>query len=435
MVPLMLIFLVLLPILLVFSAKVTLHMKHSARDRGMRASRHLANNMVIDYMRQFSGDYRGEHYADLWIQRNWDGSVGYEGGRSSATYNARLHASLTPGFVEDRRMLALRVSGEFKNRAADSQRLYGIVSFHSDVLRYGLVSHDDLTVNSGDPLDGRTVNGGVWIGGDVNFDPGATLVLGNGGGAGYFGSTGVLVATGSVFGTGLRVPLGMSMHYGGGTGSVDPSSQGSVVNYIPWNAADIQPRLEDLGYYLTHSATSVVCNPGAGIVSATFSFLNNGVRIDRDGLGGSEVLTFNVPAVLVTNGCNLWVQEAAFSRVSRRITVVAVQGNVFVNGDIRYSGGGGASASRSLAVISGGDLTFLAGGPFPADVSGLFFSAGTVVLDRDVNLRGTLVTQTGEINNTGGARLDITFDPDLRRFSPPGLPERPRLVRWQPAGN
>ncbi|HMX42506.1 MAG TPA: hypothetical protein PKB12_02170, partial [Elusimicrobiota bacterium] len=158
--PVMLIFIILLPLILLLVKKMILHNTFSFRDRAYRGSRGLASNALTDYMRQFSEDYRADFYQDYKLRRNWNySSLSYSGvGLSSTTYNYRIDpVALSTSEVRKNRVFVFRNIGYFQNREELKKSQGGAIQFKSDLARFELIAFNSLTINTNDPLDGRTL--------------------------------------------------------------------------------------------------------------------------------------------------------------------------------------------------------------------------------------------------------------------------------------
>jgi hypothetical protein len=141
-------------------------------------------------------------------------------------------------------------------------------------------------------------------------------------------------------------------------------------------------------------------------------------------------------AIIFAENCNLTIRGT----VRGRVTIVSsgtagstTQGCVTVSQNFRYANGlNVASAQDSIAVIAKNKITFTANNQV---VNGLYF-----VEQGTTNLSGT---GTGSFTLTGVrcsglsssySPITYTYDANLMRFPPPGLPEKPVLVMWRVEG-
>jgi hypothetical protein len=142
-------------------------------------------------------------------------------------------------------------------------------------------------------------------------------------------------------------------------------------------------------------------------------------------------------AVIVsTTGANIRILNAG-TNVRGRFTIVCKSneetgagGDVFIHQDsLKYTGGvNQASASHALAVLAEGDIIFWANAD--QDVVGFYYSDLASLKKTGIGnvvVRGSVHGFLRE-NTSAATVLTVVPDPQLMRFPPPKLPEKPTLV-------
>ncbi|HNC73478.1 MAG TPA: hypothetical protein PK362_01135, partial [Elusimicrobiota bacterium] len=68
--PVILVLFFLIPLFLMLMSRLRLHNMHNYADRTIRAKRLISTNFISDFMRQFSEDFRQDHYMRFWLDRS-----------------------------------------------------------------------------------------------------------------------------------------------------------------------------------------------------------------------------------------------------------------------------------------------------------------------------------------------------------------------------
>jgi hypothetical protein len=423
LVPVLLLSLILVPLLFIMSSSLRVHNRHSFQDRALRTSRTLSQNMVLDYMRQFSEDYRGEHYHPDWLKRDVTRMLSsYVGGVTVSEVNEEINPLYTRDYVRARRMMALRSHGRFRGRETQAKGNQALISFVSNWARFGLVAREDLKVDGNSAIQGQTLSGGLWVGDRLDLHQ--VLRINGAPFAGVFTSSGVAVVRSTAWrhgGGNLILQNGATLNYGG-------FSNVGGTNFIPPELFRLDPPFSsaDFNYYRLHNSTAITA-------SMTITFDSN--QIDFGGV--AQTFPWNVPVVIYSEGFNVVLRQGP-GRIDLPVTVVVRNADVTIDGPLVYGGGQiTATPGHSLAVITDGDLTFKNAG---GDTCGFFFAAEPTkrvwFRDSDRTIRGTLITAPDELRSASGGRLlDAIPDPGLSTSPPPGLPERPVLVKFRPTSD
>ncbi|HMZ26313.1 MAG TPA: hypothetical protein PLN89_05100 [Elusimicrobiota bacterium] len=436
--PVMLIFIILLPLILLLVKKMILHNTFSFRDRAYRGSRGLASNALTDYMRQFSEDYRADFYQDYKLRRNWNySSLSYSGvGLSSTTYNYRIDpVALSTSEVRKNRVFVFRNIGYFQNREELKKSQGGAIQFKSDLARFELIAFNSLTINTNDPLDGRTLES-VWIRGNLSFPSPVDFKINGPYAFSQFVTSGVIVVNGNISDSRLKMDNNARVYHSGAANfdaGFTPSANENI-NYIPpeltpgklpptGGMAFVDP-FQDLTYYQSHFATSTV-------VPATITFTNTGVDINSGAGNVPFAIDATQGATILGNGAPLYIQNG--TGIYRKVLIVTVGGSsVTVNGPLAYhSNATKSSSGEVLAVLSDGDLVFK--GNNDHNVVGLYYVSDALrVIDagNKVTARGSVILGIAHagITTSDNSEFDIKIDTGLRSNLPAGLPEQPSLA-------
>lgn len=394
-------FVLLLPLSFAFVGYVTQAVKAATRERQQKAAGQMAGDVVTDYMRQFSQDaYSGHYDADSLARPR--------------TFYAAGYSTVTWKSDEANRTLWLKAEGGVGDPAAPSarRRVEALIQFSSDLVQYGTMVNGPFTISAGNVtyLGGLWANGNLTVTGtNVRFDGGPVVVNGNVSGA-------------------ASVVVDGDLYYAG-TSAGSVTVLGNRYNYLP---ATAWPTL-DFDYYDAHYTYKTT-------VSRTVVF-NSTATFTVVGVG-----TYAIPAtgaIIYGENCNLTVRGA----VAGRATVVAggtlgsgTQGNITVSGDLYYATGSsiaasagasfGALARNSIAFSrTGGNLTavgvyFVENGTSNMTLTG---SSGTRFFLYGVRTQGIAISPS---NSFSSGRV-IAYDPNLRAYPPPGLPEKALLVNWK----
>ena len=439
--PVILVLFFLIPLFLMLMSRLRLHNMHNYADRTIRAKRLISTNFISDFMRQFSEDFRQDHYMRFWLDRSnifaADPAVyNFTGGRTKIKINNDIVGALDETTVRTNHIFVMNSQGAFTAGGTDfGGGVETVIAFRQTALRYALVSSGTLAVSAGHPLDGRTVTGGVWVGGDMSVAAG---------GASLSITSGPFVARGNVaVGGTLTLSAGTTFYYSP-TAAVAGVTGGLQTAYLPPESA-MDPGIYDLSYYETHYSTFVT-------VDSTWTFYKaNGSNQCRfvNQTGGS----FNVPVtstftpILVVKNANLTLRTVTGAPIagwhrglSQRFTIVNINGDVTIDGDWAYRDAANntvvarSSPTYSVSVLTGGNLHFTSTGGGTSDVVGFHYVVGNTILEGNshVHLRGALYTDSGLIGHTAAQGLTITADPNLWADMTPGIPERAVLVKQRP---
>lgn len=428
----------LIPLFLTLMSRIGMHNKHNYTDRAIRAKRLISTNFISDFLRQFSEDFRQDHYMRFWLDRSnifaADPAVyNFTGGRTRIKINNDIVAALNESTVRSNHIFVMNSLGAFTSSGAD----YGggvetVISFRQTALRYALISSGTLNIGAGHPLDGTTLTGGVWAGAPVSV--GGSLSI----------SGGPLVARGDVGVTGALSLSADTTFYYSPSAVVSGVTGGLQTAYLPPEST-LDPGLYNLSYYETHYSTFVTAD-------STWTFYkqlgSNQCRFVNQGGGW-----FNVPIsstftpILVVKDANLTLRTHTGpglggwgQGLSQRFTIVNINGDVTIDGGWDYLDAANAtvvaqsSPSYSVSVLVGGDLHFTSTAGGTVNVVGFNYVAGNTTLEgnADVHLHGALYTDSGVIGHTAAQRLTITADPNLWANMTPGIPERAVLVKQRP---
>jgi len=383
----------LFPIAAAFLYVSVTEMTHTRMERRFKTATALANNVLVDLMRQFSQSYYTGHYDSDSLARN---EMFYEIGFSTVTITADAV----------RHYLYIQATGKYgkdANNPLSDKKLYAVIKFDSDITNYNFWCNTAQSWGSAVTESGRDrVSGNVSLGGSDTFN-GDFIVVGNMTGVSSNLINGNLYCTGSF-------------------GSV--SVAGSKYNFVPeaaWPSIDVS-------YYDTYYNFKSTW-------TRTIQFLPNGTFT----VSGSTA-----PVTIPSGGCIIFAKSCniniSSSTVKGRVTVVASgtqgssrQGNIWVNGNLNYANGtNNASDSDSLALMSHNYINFAKAGGLT--VHATLFSQYRSVRSQSpasgtLNLYGTMITNQGASLSVYSPRNYI-FDTEINKYSPPGLPEKPYLVTW-----
>lgn len=435
-IPLLLALSLLVPMFLIFLSRSTTHNRHNYMDRGIRVKRLISANFVADYLRQFSEDFRQDHYMRFWLDRSniFSGDpvvYSFVGGRSRIKINSDIDPALNEDAVRANRIFVMNSFGAFSRENDFGAGLEAVVQFRQSALRYALISKGPLTVSPGGPLDGTVLTGGAWLGGPATVSTGWTV------------DRGPLVARNDVAGGGfLSLSAGTTFYYSS-TAAVGGVSGGLQTAYLPPESA-LDPGIYDLTYFETHYSTFVT-------VDSTWSFFKqdatNTCRFrNQSGVDFTVPISSTFTPILVVKDARLTLKLLSPTGVGwspglrQRFTIVNINGDVTLDGPWHYRGStngvliANSETGASVAVLVGGDLRFTHGAVGTNDVVGLFYVAGRTVVDGagGTHLHGALYTETGDVVNTAGQRLTISADPNAAKNITPGVPERAYLIKHRP---
>ena len=386
-----------LPIGITFYKYATQMMYSSMQEKRQMTAAYIANSVVTDYMRQFSQDAYNGHYDTDTLSRP---KTFYSAGFSTVT------------FITDQvnRTVYLRAQGGYGNVASPLARktLEALIQFSSDLTQYGTMINGPFTISASNV----GYKGGLWINGNLNVT-----------GSNVRFDGGPLVVSGNVSGAASVVLDGDLFYSGASAGSI--TVLGTKYNYVP---ATSWPTL-DFAYYdahYTYKATS----------DKTVIFNSDGTFTVVGGL------TYTVPsdgAIIYGEDCSLTIRGV----VNGRITVVAggpagssTKGKITVSDNLYYAGASSitASAQSSFSALATNKITFSKSGSDLVVVGIYFVEQGT----SNMRLTGSsgrrfwlygVRTQGISVSGFTGGRY-LIYDPNLRAYAPPGMPEKALLVNW-----
>lgn len=432
----------LLPMLVILSSRLQVHGKHNLADRKIRIKRMVSDNLLADYLRQFSEDFRQNHYNKFWLDRGNlflfnSEDFSFNGATSRVKINSDISPVLDEGTVRANNIFVMNAYGAFKSDMSDlSVGEETVIQFRQNALRYAFISTtmNPLTIDAIHPLSGTTLTGGMWVGNNISVNTGMNL---NGG---------PLVALGDVSGGGgLTLSAGTTFYYSP-TAVVTGVTGGTPVNYLPPETT-LNPGLTnlDLSYYETHYTTYVTVDSEWTFYKKTASSQS---RFKNQWSTQQDLpLNSTYPLVLVVKNANLTIKTENGSNwaswgkgLYSPVTIVVIGGNVTVDGPFHYMTPADipsfdSSPQATVAILADQNLIFKNTAGSTMDVVGYYYVKGQVQLDgtADVHLHGGLYTDSGNIVNTGATkRLTITADPNMRKNTPPCIPEQAVLVKHRP---
>ena len=392
--------LVALPIGVYFQKNISTIIRSAVAERRQKTASQYANSAVTDYFRQFSQDAYGGHYdtASLTRPRTF-----YSAGYSTVTFTAD----------EAERTLYIKATGVYGTQAAPktTRVLEALVQFFSDLVQYGTMVNGVFTVGASNVAydGGFFTNGNLSVtGANVRFNGGPVVVKGNLSGA-------------------ASVVIDGDLYYSG-TSAGNVTVLGQRYNFVP---SVTWPTL-DFAYYDAHytykatSAQTIVFNS-----TGTFTVV-----------GGATYAIPSKGAIIYAENANLTVRGI----VSGRVTVVAgassvgncasAAGKITVSDNLYYVGASSiaAAASASFAALARNCVVFSKTGANLVAVGVYFVEQGTINMQLSGSsgyrywLYGVRTQGISVSGFTSGRSLN--YDANLRRFQPPGLPEKALLVNW-----
>lgn len=373
------------------------------RARQQKTAAQLAVDVVTDYMRQFSQDAYKGHYDAASLSRP---TQSYGGGYSTVAFDAdpldhNVFLTVTAGYGRP-------------DNPTTVKTVEALIHFQSPLTRFGTMFDAPSTISASNV----TYDGGFWVNGSlsvtgahVTFDGGPVLVQGNVSGA----------STDKIDG---------DLYYSG-TSVAGVTVTGKTVNYVPptqW------PTL-DFTYYsaystlVTTSSLTIVFNS-----TQTFSVVNG--------------QTYPIPAsgaIIYAGDANLTVKGV----ISGPVTVVAgsstngncatASGKITVDGDLYYAGASSvtASAGAAFAALATNCIVFKQSHADELAAGVYFVQNGTNNMQasctgscsgKSFQLYGA---RTQLISLSGFTKSALVYDPLLRSYQPPGLPEQASLVSFR----
>lgn len=390
-----LILLVVIPLIITLTNTTKTSLRSAFYSRQYKTARMLANDAMVDFMRQFSQSAYDVHYSSAVLARP---VMFYNVGFSSVTVipNALAHT------------LFLQASGRSGPSATGPlarKTLYAVIQFVSDLTTHSTLVNTNFTSGAGAVYNGRVRINGNW----ACVDP----VTVNGG---------PVVVTGSI--TAGNPVINGDLYCPGTIGGTTVT--GTWYRFAPdftWPSLDLTYYSQRYNYLTTTNAT-ITFNP-----TGTFTVIGTTTPITIPATG----------AIIFARNANLTIHGTVLGRV----TIVAggpagspTQGNITIDSDLLYSSGSdSADATHSIAVLASNWINF-AKDNSGLTVHGVFFSD-------NASLRATGIGLSGRTLNVYGTRIinqqtqlsaystrSYIFDTQLQRYPPPGLPENPLLATW-----
>ncbi|MEW6557458.1 MAG: hypothetical protein AB1349_08905 [Elusimicrobiota bacterium] len=397
MVIVLVLMLFLFPIAASFLYVSVTEMIHTRMERRFKTATALANNVLVDLMRQFSQSYYVGHYDSDSLARN---EMFYEVGFSTVT----IFADAVDHYLY---IQATGKYGKDVDNPLSDKKLYAVIQFYSDITNYNFWCNTAQSWGSGVTESGTDrVKGNVSLGGNCTFN-------------------GDFICEGNMSGNSTN-RIRNNLYCTGSFGSV--TVDGNKYNFVPeasWPSIDVS-------YYDNY-----------------YNFKSTWTRTIQFSSDGTFTVTgATAPITIPSGGCIIFGKNCniniSASTVKGRVTVVAsgtqgstTQGNIRLNGNLNYANGtNNASDSDSIALLAHNYIYFnktgsahyvhgatfsqyrsVKNGSSPASKKALYFY-GTMIVNQSVSLSG------------GYNPRYYIFDTELNKYSPPGLPERPYLVTW-----
>ncbi|MFA6315908.1 MAG: hypothetical protein WC943_00685 [Elusimicrobiota bacterium] len=387
-----------LPVAIVFYKHSAQTLISAVAEKRQKTAAYLANSAVTDYMRQFSQDAYNGHYDLSTLSR-------------PETFTGAGFSSVDFEADSVNRTVFLRATGTYGSSARPLARkvLEALIQFASDLVQFGVMVNGGWSISSSNV----TYFGGFYTNGNLSIT-----------GANVRFQGGPLVVAGNVAGNNAVVDGDL---YYSGVSAANITVLGQTYNYIP---AITWPTL-DFAYYDAHYTYKTTVNR-----TIVFNSTNTFTVV-----GGA---TYGIPAdgaIIYGENCSLTVRGV----VSGRVTVVAgsaaagncasASGRVIVSDDLYYVGASSIAAgpNQSFAALARNCARFQKNAANLTAVGVYFVQEGT----NNMELAGTagfrfqlFGVRTQIVSPSGFAPNSYTYDPNLRSYPPPGLPEKALLVNW-----
>ncbi|HAM35293.1 MAG TPA: hypothetical protein DCP85_05125 [Elusimicrobia bacterium] len=391
-----------MPVGIAFYRYTVVTMRSAIAEQRQKTAAGMANDVVTDYMRQFSQDAYNGHYDIDKLDRP---ETFYSNGFSTVAFETD----------QINRSVYLRAEGSYgtPNNPLARKVIEALIQFQSDLTQYGTMINGAFTISA----DNASYDGGLWINGNLSVT--GDNVRFNGG---------PLVVNGNLSGAASVVLDGDLYYSGTSAGSV--SVLGNKYNFVPtvsWPALDFNYYDAHYTYKTTTDRTIVFNSTG------TFTIVNGP--------------TFSIPsqgAIIYGENCNLTIKGV----VSGRVTVIAggavgtcssSNGKITVSDNLFYVGSSSisADANQSFAALARNCVTFSKTGANLVAVGIYFVEQGTSNMSLSgssgrsfwlygVRTQGINISPSSSFNSL----RSINYDNNLRAYPPPGLPEKALLVNW-----
>ena len=386
----------LLPLTYTFLYVTRQHQKTARQERQIKSARILANNAVVDYMRSFSQNYYADHYDTDNLARP---ESFYRVGFTDVSVTAdRLNHFI---YVE-----AIGKYGTSSDNPLFRKKLYSVIQFVSPWTDFGTMIDSNFTISASNVV----YYGKFWINGNLNVTGWNVRFVG-----------GPIFVSGSLSGS-SSVVIDGDLYYGGASAG-NVTVNGTKYNFMP---SLTYPTI-DTSYYADHYNYKITSNSKVIFNSnGTFTVVGSTtISIPSDGI------------IIYGQNCNLKIKGTVKGRVTVCVSGTGSRGKVTVYGNLTYANGTNyASESDSIAVLATNRIIFkkygsnlTACGVFQSSSQNYFLMQGS--WGRKFTLCGTRnkgISISPWYSFSGGRNL--YFDPNLSKYPPPGLPEKPYLVTW-----
>jgi len=387
--------------------------KFSVIDRQIATAASYASNAVTDLMRQLSDNPYKDHYSTESIEIP---NAFYEGGFSEITIipDDNIHT------------LAIEAAGYYgdKENPQITTNLSAVIKFISDLTTYGTYLDGNFTTSASDV----EYRGKMWINGTWSIT-GSNVSCAGGP---------VFVKDNVSVGWGKSLTINGDLYYGG---SIDSgvTVTGNAYNYFPLGD---YPTI-DTDFYEAHYNTKFTAAdhwysgyPSSGwgwwqteTDYADLEFISDGTIAVN---GGAQ--TISIPSsglIIYGENCNIRIRGT----VHGKVTIVA--DTIKVRDGISYANGTHhASNEDSFAALATESMYWYTEEDSAMELHGAYFLDSTseyIEAEKEgwgsvpLNLYGT---RNRGITTRGFSSSTLEFDPYLDRYPPPGLPEKPKLIKF-----
>lgn len=382
-----------------FLVRTTQDLKHSSSFRRLKAASALANNALVDLLRQFSQSYQEDHYDPQNLNRNINlYSVGFSS------------ISMSPN--KNQHFISFTLEGGYGKKEAPlvKKTIRGVIKFISDLTTFGTMWNGNFTTSASN----ATYVGKVWVNGTWNIT-GANVVVQGGPVFVKNNITGNLTINGDLYRGGTKAP-----------GIVVNGADNAYYPQMTWPTIDQTYFQAHYNVKITANNTQVVFSTGA---ANTVAIGTAAYTVPSDGM------------IIYGENVNLNVRGTLGGRVTVAALRIsgAVGGQITMNGDLFYADGSSqASSSNSFGAIASQGIIFSKNGTGATlSLRGVYFvdSAGTTGMSAAGTGTGKTLAIFGTRNkgiSLGGgfSTASITYDGQLDTYPPPGLPEKPNLVTY-----
>jgi hypothetical protein len=402
--------LILLPTILWLLPFVDTQVRLAQKEKQLKLASQMANDFIVDYMRQFSQNYYEGHYDIDSLSRP---QSFYEHGFSSVTVipdsqNHTVYIEARGAYVNN------------KNEVLADKKVSALVKFISDMTDYGTYINGTFTISASN----ITYYGKWWITGDLSITGSNVTFRG-----------GPLIVGGKISGgSGGRVYGNL---YYGGSSKGNVTVYGNTYNFYPSDM--VYPTIKENFYVMnsnykitTDSTLKFEAYPSSSafrIVGTTITFpiIEAGTIILGQNVNLTVYGTIRGRVTVVTTNTSSSKGKITVGLSNQVANLVYY--NSLTGGTTTYSYYG-----NSFAAIASNGITFQGKTTSTTSdliVCGAFFdrSASNMSADGASGRRFYLYgSRNKPINISGFDQIELYYDPYLNNSPPPGLPERPVLV-------